>query len=184
MVGSNICGFYPQPTEELCNRWIELGAFYPFSSDHANYYSPRQQLYVWDTVATSARNALGMRYKLLAYLYTLGYEAHTTGAPIERPLFFYFPNYTECYGLSTQFLLGHSLMGVRSKGGQYFTLDTPLNVVNAHFYQNAIIPMLEGGMTSKEARMTPCTLVVTLPIGAPRDKLEEIFFSMRMSFQK
>ncbi|KAK6242826.1 Glycoside hydrolase family 31 - like 2 [Theobroma cacao] len=194
MVGSDICGFYPAPTEELCNRWIEVGAFYPFSRDHANYYSPRQELYQWDTVAKSARNALGMRYKLLPYLYTLTYEAHISGAPIARPLFFSFPTYKECYGLSTQFLLGNSLMvsPVLEQGktevkalfppgswygmfdmtqtivskGQYFTLDAPLNEVNVHLYQNTILPMQQGGMISKEARMTPFSLIVTFPAGA------------------
>ncbi|KAK9063741.1 hypothetical protein SSX86_017613 [Deinandra increscens subsp. villosa] len=194
MVGSDICGFYPQPTEELCNRWIELGAFYPFSRDHANYYSPRQELYQWETVATSARNALGMRYKLLPYLYTLTYEAHTTGAPIARPLFFSFPNIPELYGLSTQFLLGESLMvspvldqgrtnvsavfppgtwyslfdpseAIISKDTQTFTLDAPLHVINVHLYQNTILPMQRGGLISKDARMTPFTLLVTFPAG-------------------
>ncbi|GAV73971.1 Glyco_hydro_31 domain-containing protein, partial [Cephalotus follicularis] len=193
MVGSDICGFYPAPTEELCNRWIELGAFYPFSRDHANFYSPRQELYQWDSVAESARNALGMRYKLLPYLYTLNYEAHTSGAPIARPLFFSFTTFTESYGLSTQFLLGSSLMvspvleqgktevealfppgtwynlfdmtqAIVSKG-QYFTLDAPLHVVNVHLYQNTILPMQQGGLISKEARMTPFSLIVTFPAG-------------------
>ncbi|KAL9389502.1 hypothetical protein Peur_018107 [Populus x canadensis] len=199
MVGSDICGFYPAPTEELCNRWIEVGAFYPFSRDHANYYSPRQELYQWDSVAKSARNALGMRYKILPYLYTLNYEAHTTGAPIARPLFFSFPDYTECYGLSTQFLLGSSLMispvleqgksqvkalfppgswynmfdmtqSITSEGGQYVTLDAPLHVVNVHLYQNSILPMQQGGLISKEARMTPFTLLVSFPAGATDGK--------------
>ncbi|GKV43970.1 hypothetical protein SLEP1_g51200 [Rubroshorea leprosula] len=194
MVGSDICGFYPAPTEELCNRWIEVGAFYPFSRDHANYYSPRQELYQWATVAESARNALGLRYKILPYLYTLNYEAHISGAPIARPLFFSFPTYTETYGLSTQFLLGSGVMvsPVLEQGktevkalfppgswyslfdmtqtivskGQYFTLDAPLNVVNVHLYQNVILPMQQGGMISKEARMTPFHLIVTFPAGA------------------
>ncbi|KAK6133844.1 hypothetical protein DH2020_032394 [Rehmannia glutinosa] len=195
MVGSDICGFYPAPTEELCNRWIELGAFYPFSRDHANFYSPRQELYQWESVAESARNALGMRYKLLPYFYTLNYEAHVTGAPIARPLFFTFTNETELYGLSTQFLLGKSLMVspvlesnktqveamfprgtwydmfdmtkvVFSKESRYVVLDAPLHVINVHLYENAIIPMQQGGLISKEARMTPFTLVVAFPLGA------------------
>ncbi|KAI4313937.1 hypothetical protein L6164_026878 [Bauhinia variegata] len=199
MVGSDICGFYPAPTEELCNRWIEVGAFYPFSRDHSSYISPRQELYQRESVAKSARNALGIRYKILPYLYTLNYEAHKTGAPIARPLFFSFPSYIECYGLSTQFLLGSSLMispvleqgktqvkalfppgtwysfldltqTIVSKDGVYVTLDAPLHVVNVHLYQNTILPIQQGGLLSKEARMTPFTLIITFPSGASEGK--------------
>ncbi|XP_031490268.1 alpha-xylosidase 1-like [Nymphaea colorata] len=196
MVGSDICGFYPAPLplEQLCNRWIQLGAFYPFSRDHANFASPRQELYQWKSVAESARVALGLRYKLLPYLYTLNYEAHTTGAPIARPVFFSFPSFVESYGLSTQFLLGssvlvspvleanvtkvkalfppgtwYSLFDLSKKivsKGQYFTLDAPLNVVNAHVYQNTILPMQRGGLISNQTRTTPFTLVIAFPSGA------------------
>ncbi|KAJ3694414.1 hypothetical protein LUZ60_009894 [Juncus effusus] len=194
MVGSDICGFYPAPTEELCNRWIELGAFYPFSRDHANFASPRQELYQWDSVAKSARNALGLRYKLLPYLYTLAYEAHTTGAPVARPVFFTFPGFTPSYGLSTQFTLGSSVLVspvleqgsksvkamfppgswynlfdmtkvVVSKDASLVTLDAPLNEINVHVYQGTVLPMQRGGTISKEARETPFTLVIAFPYG-------------------
>ncbi|XP_078175058.1 alpha-xylosidase 1-like [Carex rostrata] len=196
MVGSDICGFYPAavPLEELCNRWIELGAFYPFSRDHANFASPRQELYQWNSVAKSARNALGLRYKLLPYLYTLTHEAHLTGAPVARPVFYSFPEFTPSYGLSTQFLLGPGVMvspvleqgatsvqamfppgtwynlfdmtkAVISKDASLITLNAPLNEVNVHVYQGTVLPMQRGGLISKEARQTPFTLVIAFPYG-------------------
>mmetsp|Transcript_93977 Transcript_93977/g.289815 ORF Transcript_93977/g.289815 Transcript_93977/m.289815 type:complete len:938 (+) Transcript_93977:42-2855(+) len=111
MVGADICGFVGDTEPELCSRWIQVGAFAPLSRVHNSKGNRPQELYRWSSVARSARAALGLRYRLLPYLYTLFYEAHTTGSMVARPLFAVFPGDVGALAAAeSQFMLGDAVL--------------------------------------------------------------------------
>lgn len=110
MAGADICGFFGNATEQLCGRWIELGAWYPFARDYYGLLSAPQELYQWDSVAEAARSALGLRYRLLPLYYTLMQASTETGAPIMRPLFLNYPADPATLPLSKQFMIGRAVL--------------------------------------------------------------------------
>lgn len=69
-----------------------------------------QELYRWESVAEAARRALGMRYRLLPYLYTAFAHSSESGAPVARPLFFEYPGDWSARGVQGQWMLGADLL--------------------------------------------------------------------------
>ncbi|XP_072048876.1 sucrase-isomaltase, intestinal-like [Amphiura filiformis] len=114
--GSDICGFWFNTTESMCQRWMQLGAFYPYSRNHNGDGSPDQRMIPQHPTAFSdemsrvSREVLLIRYRLLPFLYTLMYEATVKGSTVVRPLMHEFNTDAVTYDIDRQFLWGPSLL--------------------------------------------------------------------------
>ncbi|KAL6037192.1 hypothetical protein STEG23_003002 [Scotinomys teguina] len=113
LVGADICGFVADTTEELCRRWMQLGAFYPFSRNHNadGYVEQDPAFFGQDSLLVkTSRHYLTIRYTLLPFLYTLFYKAHVYGETVARPFLHEFYEDPNSWIEDTQFLWGPALL--------------------------------------------------------------------------
>ncbi|EMR70096.1 putative alpha-glucosidase precursor protein [Eutypa lata UCREL1] len=110
MFGVDTCGFSGNADLELCSRWMQLSAFFPFYRNHNVLEGAPQEPYVWAAVADASKAAMRIRYALLPYLYTTFYLSHATGATTMRALAWDFPDEPWLAAADRQFLLGGALL--------------------------------------------------------------------------
>ncbi|KAK6195437.1 hypothetical protein SNE40_000868 [Patella caerulea] len=116
MNGADMCGFWYEADYEMCLRWHQLGAFYPFSRNHnakGDYpvIFKHQDPAGWDEhFIDIVKPVLLTRYRLLPYLYTLMYKAHEEGYMVMKALLFEFPEDRNTWSIDRQFLLGPALL--------------------------------------------------------------------------
>lgn len=87
--GPDIGGFAGNTTPDLWGNWLGFGAFFPFSRGHASCDTNNKEPWAFGKdLEKESRIALERRYRLLPYLYTAFYTAHTDGQPVMAPVFF------------------------------------------------------------------------------------------------
>ncbi len=88
----DVPGFGGAPTAELATKWFEVQAFLPLFRGHSAKGTPRKEPWMDGPEHEAIRRRyVEERYRLMPYLYGLAEEAHRTGAPIARPVFYDHP---------------------------------------------------------------------------------------------
>ncbi|XP_036904943.1 maltase-glucoamylase, intestinal [Sturnira hondurensis] len=192
MVGADICGFTLDAPEELCRRWMQLGAFYPFSRNHNSQGSKAQDPASFGAdslLLNSSRHYLTIRYTLLPYLYTLFYRAHTLGETVARPLLHEFYQDSNTWDVHTQFLWGPGLLitpvldegaekvvaympdavwydyetGGRVKWRkQKVEMELPGDKIGLHLRGGYVFPTQQPATTTVASRRNPLGLIIAL----------------------
>uniref|UniRef100_A0A8B9C2N0 alpha-glucosidase n=1 Tax=Anser brachyrhynchus TaxID=132585 RepID=A0A8B9C2N0_9AVES len=191
-IGADICGFFDDTTEELCRRWMQVGAFYPFSRNHnAEGYIPQDPaVFGADSLLVkTSKHYLNIRYTLLPYLYTLFYKAHTQGDTVARPVLHEFYSDEATWGVDRQFLWGPGLLisAVLDPGvdviqayipdavwyeyetgakipirKQWTDLYLPADKLGLHLRGGYIYPTQQPAPTTSESRKNPMGLIIAL----------------------
>ena len=110
MFGVDTCGFNGNTDYELCARWMQLSAFFPFYRNHNALSAIPQEPYVWSSVIDASKKAMHIRYSLLPYIYTLFALANRDGDTVMRALAWEFSNEPWLANADRQFMLGGAVM--------------------------------------------------------------------------
>ncbi len=155
--------------DELYTRWLQMACFSPVLRPHGSGI-PSEPVFFNDTTQRIVRRFMKERYRLLPYLYTAAWRAHTSGTPLVRPLFFDFPGDTLSYTIFDEYLFGDNLLvapvihpGIRSKkvylppgywydwwtnrlfkGGKTVTVTLSMETIPVFVKAGAFIPMAEA----------------------------------------
>lgn len=106
-VGADVGGFMEDTNPELLARWDQDGALTPFCRNHNG--TDQHDQYPWsygDATRPLCRDAVGLCYRLLPYIYTCFFKAAETGAPVQRPLIFDYQDDEATRFIDDQYLFG------------------------------------------------------------------------------
>ncbi|MGI4827300.1 MAG: TIM-barrel domain-containing protein [Janthinobacterium lividum] len=164
---------------ELYVRWFQFGTFMPTMRTHGT----REANEVWSygpAAEPILEKFLRLRYAMMPYLYSLGWQTHQTGAPIMRALWMDFPQDEHVLSgetSTTEYMFGPSLLvaPVLHQGQATREVYLPAGTDWFNFWTNE---KLHGGQTvTVQAPIDQIPLFVRagsiLPMGKPVESTKE-----------
>ena len=108
-IGADLGGFGANTSRDLLLRWLALGVFTPLMRNHAAIGTREQECYQFGNM-DDFRHILGVRYRLIPYLYSELMKAALEDELYFRPLAFDYPEDKMAAQVEDQLLLGRECM--------------------------------------------------------------------------
>ena len=107
--GCDLGGFGCNVTEDLLERFLQLGVFTPLMRNHSALHTRDQEVYRF-SILDLMRNTIRVRYALLPFLYSEFMKAALTDGMYFRPLAFDYPEDPRAVATEDQLMLGEACM--------------------------------------------------------------------------
>jgi alpha-D-xyloside xylohydrolase len=162
---ANVGGYDDYP--ELYTRWFQYASFLPIFRAHGS--RPANEVWSYGAQAEPIlEKYLRLRYRLMPYIYSLGYQTWLTGAPFMRALPLDFPNDPKVADLRDEYMFGPAFLvapvteqgatgrevylpagadwydywtNERFKGGQTITAQAPIDTLPLFVRAGSIVPL-------------------------------------------
>lgn len=183
--GVDVGGFNYDSTEELFVRWMEAACFSPLYRDHSCTGTRDQEPWAFGAQAEKiCKKYIGLRYKMIPYLYDLLAEGEKTGLPVLRPLVMEFQSDPHTRQINDQYLVGDMLMvapvveqGAEARavylpegrwvdywtkesleGGRYIVREAELDTCPIYVREGAVLPAYPVMNYTSERKVDELTL--------------------------
>ena len=107
--GADLGGFGADTTRELLLRFLALGVFTPLMRNHSALGTREQECYQFEDME-DFRHVIGVRYRLLPYLYSEYMKAALNDDMYFKPLAFVYPDDQMAARIEDQLMLGNEIM--------------------------------------------------------------------------
>ncbi|MCI5595384.1 MAG: alpha-glucosidase [Lachnospiraceae bacterium] len=107
--GADLGGFGADTTRDLLLRWLEFGIFTPLMRNHAAAGTRMQECYQFEQVEDFA-HVIGVRYRLVPYLYSTYMKAALQDDMYFKPLSFVYPDDSMAAKVEDQLMIGDEIM--------------------------------------------------------------------------
>lgn len=132
-IGADLGGFGSDTSRELLLRWLALGVFTPLMRNHAALGTRNQECYRFEQVE-DFRHIIGVRYRLLPYLYSEYMKAALTDDMLFKPLAFEYPDDTMAANVEDQLMIAGEIMiapvYTQNAKGRYVYLPEEMMLIN------------------------------------------------------